>query len=145
MPTFRLVDLSAFRLVGKLGSWRDGPKGHGGVRRVRWRARAELVQTVRVGGRRPGGGTFGRATAGGGVLLLGAAERVGGSRYGVVALDASAAGGKERERVFGLPRGKTSGRAGGMNWNDTEAGCVRRSPLRGWVAVVQVAVYPGAG
>lgn len=54
-------------------------------------------------------------------------------------------GGKERERVFGLPRGKTSGRAGGMNWNDTEAGCVRRSPLRGWVAVVQVAVYPGAG
>ena len=33
-----------------------------------------------------------------------------------------------------------------MNWNDTEAGCVRRSPLRGWVAVVQVAaVYPGAG
>ena len=110
MPTFRLVDLSAFRLVGKLGSWRDGPKGHGGVRRVRWRARAELVQTVRGGG-------------------------VGCER----------SGGKERERVFGLPRGKTSGRAGGMNWNDTEAGCVRRSPLRGWVAVVQVAVYPGAG
>ena len=100
MPTFRLVDLSAFRLVGKLGSWRDGPKGHGGVRRVRWRARAELVQTVRVGGRRPGGGTFGRATAGGGVLLLGAAERVGGSRYGVVALDASAAGGGRSESGF---------------------------------------------
>lgn len=67
---------------------------------MRWRARAELVQTVRVGGRRPGGGTFGRATAGGGVLLLGAAERVGGSRYGVVALDASAAGGGRSESGF---------------------------------------------
>ena len=46
--------------------------------------------------------------------------------------------------VFSYRRGKTSERAGVMNWND-KAGCVRRSPLRGWVAVVQVAVYPGAG
>lgn len=96
----RLSDLSICRLSDLLESWRDGPKGHGGVRRVRWRARAELVQTVRVGGRRPGGGTFGRATAGGGVLLLGAAERVGGSRYGVVALDASAAGGEGARAGF---------------------------------------------
>lgn len=55
--------------------------------------------------------------------------------------------------ALGLPAGMGEKEAAGTGWwwftgggvmnrNDT-AGCVRRSPLRGWVAVVQVAVLPG--
>ena len=47
------------------------------------------------------------------------------------------AGGGERARVFGLPRGKTSGRSGECRVGGLAA--LRRAGASGWV--VQVAVY----
>ena len=142
-PTCRFVGFPTCWKVGKLAGWAEGSRRG---------AAGEMASAGGVGADGTGGRSQARRwdvwprygrwwCSAAGCCRAGGRQPV---RGGGVGCERSG-GGKERERVFGLPRGKTSGRAGGMNWNDTEAGCVRRSPLRGWVAVVQVAVYPGAG
>ena len=115
----QLFDLSAFRLVGKLGSWEVG--GCGGqwfIRRVR---RAQAVVGVDGGSGAAGCGTFGRARRGAPPLLgarwdelerYGSGGRVQGAWWWCQGWVAE---GRKGWLVFGLPPGKEKG-AGCGRW-----------------------------